>query len=93
MSWGHSSTLLIGDELVSRFDLLSRAPHKKSLIKVMKKRWSQRDRSTDWPWSVWQDSERKYNGGAYVDAAAVETGACTAFQKMLGRDPDGITIL
>jgi hypothetical protein len=39
------------------------APHKHSMIQIIVERWSQRDGSVDWLWSIWQDGERKHMGG------------------------------
>ena len=42
------------------------------MIKVMIERWSQRDGSTDWLWSIWQDGKRRHIGGAKADADSAE---------------------
>ncbi|MEE2996711.1 MAG: hypothetical protein VX700_06150 [Pseudomonadota bacterium] len=63
------------------------------MIEVMIERWSQRDGSTEWLWSIWQDGERKHMGGAHVDADTAEKDARAACRQMYGKIPDDITIL
>ncbi len=59
----------------------------------MIEQWSQRDGSTDWLWSIWQDGARKHMGGAHADAGSAEMEARAMCQRFLGRQPDEITVL
>ena len=63
------------------------------MIKVMIERWSQRDGSTNWLWSIWQDGERKHMGEAQADAESAEMEARAACQQMFGKSPDDVTVL
>ena len=59
----------------------------------MIERWSQRDGSTDWHWSIWQDGERKQMGSAHDSPESAEMDARAACQQLLGRAPDDVTVL
>ena len=63
------------------------------MIEVIIERWSQRDGSTDWLWSIWQDGERRHMGGAQPDAETAEMEARAACQQFFGKSPDDITVL
>ena len=59
----------------------------------MIERWSQRDGTTDWLWSVWQDGERKQMGSAHSSADSAETEARALCRQHFGREPDQVTVL
>ena len=63
------------------------------MIELIIERWSQRDGSVDWLWSIWQDGERKHMGGALEDAESAEMEARAACHQMFGQPPDDITVL
>lgn len=63
------------------------------MIEIMIERWSQRDGSTDWLWSLWQDGERKHMGGAHSSAESAEMEARAVCQKYLMQPPDTVTVL
>ena len=63
------------------------------MLEVMIERWCQRDGSTDWLWSIWEDGERRYMGPAHETVEAAEMEARAACHQFLGRSPDDITVL
>ena len=63
------------------------------MIEVMIERWSQRDGSTDWLWSIWQDGKRRHIGGAKADAGSAEMEARSTCQQTFGKTPDDINVL
>ncbi|MEC7489999.1 MAG: hypothetical protein VYA17_10470 [Pseudomonadota bacterium] len=63
------------------------------MIEIMIERWSQRDGSTDWLWSIWQDGERKHMGPSQPSVASAEMEARAGCQKLFGWVPDDVTIL
>lgn len=63
------------------------------MIEVMIERWSQRDGSVDWLWSIWEDGARRHMGSAHSDAASAETEARAVCQRFFGRPPDTVTVL
>jgi hypothetical protein len=75
------------------FDSRGFAPHKHSMIQIIIERWSQRDGSVDWLWSIWQDGARKNMGGAHDDAASAEMEARAACHQHFGQPPDDVTVL
>mgnify|MGYP003625306854 FL=1 len=75
------------------FDTCRAAPHKQYMIELMIERWSQRDGSVDWLWSIWQDGDRKHMGTAHPDADSAEMDARAACHRIFGRPPDDVTVL
>jgi hypothetical protein len=63
------------------------------MIQIIVERWSQRDGSVDWLWSIWQAGERKHMGGALKDAESAEMAARAACHQYLGQPPDDVTVL
>ena len=63
------------------------------MIEILFERWSQRDGSTDWLWSIWQDGERRHMGLPQQTADAAEIEARAACHKFMGKSPDAITFL
>lgn len=63
------------------------------MIQIIVERWSQRDGSVDWLWSIWQDGERKQMGGAHDDVNSAEMEARAACQQSFGQLPDDVTVL
>jgi len=75
------------------FDSRPSAPHKHIMIQIIVERWSQRDGTVDWLWSIWQAGERKHMGGAHDDADSAEMEARAACHQYLGQPPDDVTVL
>jgi len=63
------------------------------MIEVMIERWSQRDGSVDWLWSIWQDGDRKHMGGRHDSPESAEMEARAVCQQYLGQPPDEVTVL
>ena len=63
------------------------------MIEVMIERWSRRDGSVDWLWSIWRSGKRLHMGGAHDSAESAEMEARAACNRYLGRMPDEITVL
>ena len=63
------------------------------MIQIIVERWSQRDGSVDWLWSIWQAGERKHMGGALKDAESAEMEARAVCHQYLGQPPDDVTVL
>lgn len=63
------------------------------MIEVMIERWSQRDGSVDWLWSIWRDGEREHMGGAHDSPESAEMEARAACHRRLGCGPDNVTVL
>lgn len=63
------------------------------MIGIIVERWSQRDGSVEWLWSIWQDGARKHMGGAHDDADSAEMEARAACHQFFGQPPDDVTIL
>lgn len=63
------------------------------MIEVMIERWSQRDGSVDWSWSIWRDGERKRMGGAHDSPESAEMEARAACHRWLGCGPNNVTVL
>ena len=59
----------------------------------MIERWTQRDGSVDWLWSIWQDGDRKHLGSTHPSAEAAETEARSICRQYMGREPDDVTVL
>lgn len=62
-------------------------------LEVMIERWTQRDGSVDWLWSIWQDGERKHMGGAHPSAESAEMEARALCHRYMGGPPDDVTVL
>jgi hypothetical protein len=75
------------------FDTRRFAPHKQSMIELIIERWSQRDGSVDWLWSIWQDGDRKHMGSAHRDPESAEMEARAACHQLFGRPPENVTVL
>ncbi len=69
------------------------ALHNKTMIEVMIESWSQRDGSTDWLWSIWENGERKHMGGTQTTAASAEMDAHAACMKYFGKSPDEVLVI
>lgn len=63
------------------------------MIELIIERWSQRDGSVDWLWSIWQDGERRHMGPAQANAEAAEMEARAACHQLFGQAPDDVTVL
>lgn len=63
------------------------------MIELIVERWSQRDGSTDWMWSIWQDGERKHMGTTHPDAESAKMEARAACHQIFGQAPDDVTVL
>ena len=63
------------------------------VIEVIIERWTQRDGSTDYLWSIWRDGKRAAMGEPCDSAAAAETEALEVCRRSLGQVPDRITRL
>ena len=63
------------------------------MIEVIIERWSQRDGTVDWLWSIWRNGERKHMGGAHDSSESAEMEARAACHRWLGCAPDNITVL
>ena len=60
-------------------------------LEVMIEKWSQRDGSDDYLWSLWQDGKRVTMGGHFDSADAAETAARLFCRQNLGAEPAKIT--
>ena len=63
------------------------------MIEIMIERWSQRDGSVDWLWSIWQDGQRLHMGKPHPTAENAEMEARAVCQKFTGKAPDDVTVL
>lgn len=63
------------------------------MIEIMIERWSQRDGSVDWHWSIWRDGVRRHMGQAHASAEEAEMDARAACQRLMGSAPDTVTVL
>jgi hypothetical protein len=54
------------------------------MIEIMIERWSQRDGSVDWLWSIWQDGQRLHMGKPHPSAEDAEMEARAACHKLTG---------
>ncbi len=62
------------------------------MIEVIVDRWS-KARKTDFPWSVWRDGKRIYQGSAQASAEEAERVARSYCKLELKREPDRVTHL
>ncbi len=60
-------------------------------LELMIEKWSQRDGSADYLWSLWQDGKRVEMGGRFKSAEAAETAARLFCRQRLNAEPDRIT--
>lgn len=63
------------------------------MLELIVERWTGRDGSTDYLWSLWHDGRRVRMGGPHHDAAASEEEALQVCDTQLGKAPDRITRL
>ena len=63
------------------------------MLEIIVERWSNRDGSVDYLWSVWLDGRRREMGGPVQDAAAAEAAAAEYCRGQLARKPDRVTRL
>ena len=62
-------------------------------LEVMIEKWSNRDGSDDFLWSLWDSGKRVTMGGHFGSADAAESAARHFCRQRLGADPDRITHL
>ncbi len=60
-------------------------------LEVMIEKWSRRDGSDDYLWSLWQGGKRVTMGGHFDSADAAETAARQFCRQRLGAEPDKVT--
>lgn len=63
------------------------------MLEVMIERWSNRDGSTDYLWSLWHDGRRVQMGGKHKSAEESEQAARDYCAQALRRAPDRVTQL
>lgn len=63
------------------------------MIEIVIERWSQRDGSTDFMWSLWQNGQRAAMSQPHQTAEAAETEAREVCRRALQRGPDRVTRL
>lgn len=63
------------------------------MIEIMIERWTQRDGSVDWLWSIWQDGQRRHMGRAHPTAQSAEAEARAMCRQYFGAVPDDVTVL
>ena len=64
------------------------------MIAVMIERWTNRDGSTDYRWSVWRDGHRLDMGGRpYAESGECEKEARAFCLQALGQEPDKVSHL
>ena len=64
------------------------------MIAIMIERWTNRDGSTDYRWSVWRDGHRLDMGGRpHADAEECEKEARAYCVETLGQEPDKVSHL
>jgi len=59
-------------------------------IEVIVERWSNRDKSTDYRWSIWRAGTRVQMGGPHASAEDSERAAVEFCRKNFQRAPDRI---
>jgi len=62
-------------------------------LEIMIEKWSNRDGSDDFLWSLWDGGKRVSMGGHFESAEAAEAAARQFCRQRLGADPDRITRL
>ena len=63
------------------------------MIEIVIERYSQRDGTVDWLWSIWQDGQRKHMSGTHDSRQSAEMEARAVCQRLVGRAPDEFTVL
>ena len=63
------------------------------MLEVMIEQWSNRDGTTDYLWSAWQNGTRIQMGGPHDSADGAEREASEYCRRALGADPDVVTRL
>lgn len=61
------------------------------MLEVMIEKWSNRDGSADYLWSLWQDGKRVTMGGHFDNADAAVAAARRYCGEQFGREPDRMT--
>ena len=64
-----------------------------AVIEVIIERWTQRDGTIDYLWSIWRDGKRAAMGEPRRSADAAESEALESCRRSLHREPDRITRL
>ena len=62
-------------------------------LEIMIEKWSNRDGSDDFLWSLWDAGKRVTMGGHFESAEAAEVAARQFCRQRLGAEPDRITRL
>lgn len=63
------------------------------MLEVMIEKWSNRDGTVDFLWSVWNAGERVQMGGAHKSADDAKVAAVDFCRSRLGLEPDSVTEL
>ncbi len=63
------------------------------MLEVMIEQWANRDGTTDYLWSAWQNGQRIQMGGPHPSAEAAEQEAHAHCLRALGAPPDRVTRL
>jgi hypothetical protein len=63
------------------------------MLEAMIEKWSNRDGSVDYLWSLWRNGKRVTMGGHFASAAAAEQAARRHCQEKLGCEPDRVTLV
>jgi hypothetical protein len=63
------------------------------MLEAMIEKWSNRDGSVDYLWSLWQDGKRVTMGGHFASAPAAEQAARLHCRQKLGCEPDRVTLI
>jgi hypothetical protein len=63
------------------------------MVEVMIEKWSNRDGTVDFLWSVWSAGERVQMGGAHKNATEAKLAAVDFCRTRLGLEPDEVTEL
>jgi hypothetical protein len=63
------------------------------MIEVIIERWTQRDGTTEYLWSIWREGERAAMGEPRQSADAAESEALDSCRRSLRQEPDRITRL
>ena len=63
------------------------------MLEVMIEQWANRDGTTDYLWSAWQNGQRIHMGGPHGSADDAEQEAVEHCLRALGARPDAVTRL
>lgn len=63
------------------------------MIEIMIERWDNRDGTTDYVWSLWQDGKRAQIGNRHDSAEAAESEAIAFCRQALQVEPDRVSQL